>query len=183
MTNARLGGHRDGRRDEAAGQATFTVPRTPDETPISLPRPSAWAAGFIAAGGADVPTYGSAEWASLPANSPARVAACVRAAEAWRTYWDPDECARRLRVELKAVEDDDETWPAELVEQVHRSASRPSFADLCERRGEPEAKARAVSHRHRLGLSVGDGPQLHTDGRPVHYQRTRPQHLRAVVRD
>lgn len=47
-----------------------------------LPRSiRAWAQSLIAAGGSDVPAYGSARWQALAPDSPARVAACVMVAE------------------------------------------------------------------------------------------------------
>jgi hypothetical protein len=48
-----------------------------------LPLP--WAERLIASVDGPVPKYGSPAWTALPSNSPVRVAACVRAAEFWRT--------------------------------------------------------------------------------------------------
>lgn len=122
-----------------------------------------WAQSLIGAAEGPIPRYGSPEWADLPDTSRAKVAACVIAAEAWRTYWSPEEHERRLRTELEADwEDgiDEARWSPEIVAQVHRSANRPSFVDLCDRRGEHERAERARGHRRRLGLSVEDGTPL-----------------------
>jgi hypothetical protein len=54
---------------------------------VSLPLP--WAAELIFAVDGPVPAYGSPEWADLPDTSRAKVAACVVAAEAWRTRHHP----------------------------------------------------------------------------------------------
>lgn len=47
--------------------------------------PLSWAEQLIANGGPEVPEYGSRRWAELPDDSRAKVAACVVAAERWRT--------------------------------------------------------------------------------------------------
>lgn len=51
--------------------------------------PLSWARQLIANGGPCVPEYGSREWAELPDDSRAKIAACVAAAEKWRTrnHW------------------------------------------------------------------------------------------------
>lgn len=124
-------------------------PRTP---PLpGLPTPLHWTARFISAGGPDVPAFGSAAWQALP-DGPAKVAAVCLAAEAWRTYWEPAEHTRRLRLELdEAARVDaeeaelDATWTPVLTTAERRSyaADRPSYAELCERRGEPDKAASA----------------------------------------
>ncbi len=135
--------------------------------PVALP----WARALIDRASGLLPSYGSPEWDALP-DGPEKVAATVVAAEAWRTYWDPAECALRLRIELAAAHayEEQARWTPEVVERVRRTANQPSFMELCERRGEPEAKARAVAHRRRLGLPVADrddvdAPTHHVDGR------------------
>lgn len=119
-----------------------------------LPLPLPWARALIAAGGSDFPDYGTAAWAALDDRDPRKVAACVSAAECWRTSTDPAWVEWRLRTELDAAhaQDDDATWTPEVVAQVHRTANRPSYLELCERRGEPERAERARQQRHRLGL-------------------------------
>lgn len=59
-----------------------------------------WARHLLAAA-PDAPAYGSPEWLALPEGSPAKVAAVVRAAEAWAV--DGDELEGRLRVEVMAL--------------------------------------------------------------------------------
>ncbi|MCF6507380.1 hypothetical protein E9549_08160 [Blastococcus sp. MG754426] len=116
--------------------------------PSALP----WASALIQAAGQPIPDYGSAEWAALPDGSRAKVAACVIAAECWRTYTDPAEVALRLRIELDAARDYEEpaVWSPEIVAEVRRTADRPTFAELCERRGEPERAARARESAARM---------------------------------
>lgn len=113
-----------------------------------------WAAALIERATGFIPEYGSPEFEALPDNAPEKVASCVRAAEAWRVYFSPEEIARRLRMELEAAHlaDDAAVWSKEIVEQVHRSAGRPSYAELSERRGEPENVARGRAQQRRLGL-------------------------------
>jgi hypothetical protein len=139
--------------------------------PLLLP----WAQALIARATGPIPDYGSAEWERLPDSDPHKVAACVIASEAWRTYWSPEEHERRLRTELEASwpAEPEARWSPEVVDDVQRRAGRPSYAELSRRRGEPEAEARANGHRRRLGLSVedrGDAPTHHVDGRPVRYR-------------
>lgn len=50
-----------------------------------VPLPLSWARQLIAHAAGDVPEYGSPGWAGLPDDSREKVAACVLAAEAWRT--------------------------------------------------------------------------------------------------
>jgi hypothetical protein len=124
--------------------------RQPDLFPPRLP----WAAALIDAADGPVPGYGSPAWAALPDNSPAKVAAAVIAAESWRTYWAPEEHARRLATELAAAHaaEQDAHWSGEVVAAVHRSARRPRYSQLCERRGEPQRAERARQHERRMGL-------------------------------
>jgi hypothetical protein len=121
-----------------------------------LPTRLGWAAGLIDRAEGFIPEYGSPEFEALPDDSPERVASCVRAAEAWRVYFSPEEIARRLRAELEAAHlaDDEALWSEDVVDAVHRMANRPSFAELSVRRGEPERAERANGHRRRMGLAV-----------------------------
>lgn len=116
--------------------------------------PLPWARQLIANATGPIPEYGSAEWRALPDDSREKVAACIVAAECWRTYTDPAEVAWRLRADLGAREDDpdDARWSPEAVAEVHRTASRPSYAELCRRRGEPAREERAQRTYQRLGL-------------------------------
>ena len=114
----------------------------------ALPNALPWAAALIKAADGPIPEYGSAEWAALPDNSRAKVAACVLAAETLRTWMLPEEHARRLRAELEHKEP--ALWSPEIVQQVKRTADRPSYAELCDRRGEPEKASRAREHAARM---------------------------------
>lgn len=134
----------------SAGNPTDTALR-------GLPAAPPWAARFITAGGPDVPTYGSPAWDALPDDSRAKVAAVVVAAECWRTYTDPAEVAWRLRIEVDALRAEHEAaeaaeafWSPDVVAAVHRTANRPSYAELCDRRGEPDRAARAREHEARM---------------------------------
>jgi hypothetical protein len=49
------------------------------------PLPLRWARALIEGAGGHIPPYGSTEWSSLPDDSRIKVAACVIAAEHWRT--------------------------------------------------------------------------------------------------
>lgn len=114
----------------------------------ALPAALPWAAALIKAADGAIPEYGSPEWAALPDDSRVKVASCVLAAEALRTWMLPEEQYRRLRAELEYEEP--AIWSAEVVAAVHRVANRPSFAELSERRGEPEKAARAREHVTRM---------------------------------
>lgn len=118
-------------------------------TGTMVPRALDWARALIDAAEQPIPTYGSPEWAALPEDSRAKVAACVLAAECWRVELDPAWIAWRQFVELNPPEEP-AVWSPEIVDQVRRSANRPSFAELSRRRGEPEAEARAVAHERRM---------------------------------
>lgn len=50
-----------------------------------VPFPLSWARQLIANATGTIPEYGSAEWRALPDDSREKVAACVMAAERWRT--------------------------------------------------------------------------------------------------
>ena len=70
-----------------------------------LPFRIRWADALIASADGPVPEYGSAEWASLPDDDRRKVAACIEAAEKWRTRHHRDDAfpeapivrARRVR--------------------------------------------------------------------------------------
>ncbi len=54
-------------------------------TVLYAPFPLSWAKALIEGADGQTPEYGSAEWVRLPDDSRAKVAACVLAAEKWRT--------------------------------------------------------------------------------------------------
>lgn len=56
-----------------------------DATPDLIPFPLFWAKKLIDSASGPVPEYGSPEWSRLPDDDRRKVAACVRAAEEWRT--------------------------------------------------------------------------------------------------
>jgi hypothetical protein len=95
-----------------------------------------------------VPQYGSEEWQRLDDRDPRKVAATVIAAESWRTWWLPEEIAWRLRQEFEAANDFELTQ----TQREDYARRRPSFAELSERRSEPEAAARGRAQQRRLGL-------------------------------
>jgi hypothetical protein len=62
-------------------------------SPDLVPLPSFWAKSLIESADAPVPDYGSPEWSRLPDDDRRKVAACVQAAEAWRTRHHGPESA------------------------------------------------------------------------------------------
>lgn len=52
---------------------------------VVKPLPVRWATQLIANASGSFPTYGSAEWVALADDDRRKVAACVEAAECWRT--------------------------------------------------------------------------------------------------
>jgi hypothetical protein len=66
-----------------------------------------------------VPQYASPEWPARPVGSPRWLAAVLGAAEAWRTWTDPAEVARRLRVEIDAAGRDDEAGAGSHAPACH----------------------------------------------------------------
>lgn len=117
------------------------------ETLISRRLP--WAAARIDAAERPIPEYGSDEWAALPDNSRAKIAAVIIAAECWRAEIDPEWIAWRRFIELNPPEEP-AVWSPEVVAAVHRTANRPSLAELSRRRGEPDREARALQHEARM---------------------------------
>lgn len=97
-----------------------------------------WATSTIRAARAlgPLPRYGAPEWLNLDQADPRWLAAIVVAAEAWAI--DADNVADRLATELDAARAAAQTLAAEdvrtLTEQVRRTASRPTFAELRSRR-------------------------------------------------
>lgn len=55
-------------------------------------------------------------------------------------------------VQDEITADDDELW-SRAVHNVQATALRPTYATLCDRRGEPERAERARAHERRLGLA------------------------------
>lgn len=105
--------------------------------------------------GVDVPRYGSTEWDELDEQDPRRAAAVITAAEAWRRHCSPEQVAEDLRQQL--VDEEEAVWRRirELSWDLSASgdweaiARRPTYAELCDRRGEPE---RAASARKRWSV-------------------------------
>lgn len=106
--------------------------------------PNPWARRLLdRAADADLPEYGSLAWEQLADDDPAKVAACVAAAEAWRSYWSPGEHRRRLQVEvateraaLEAAERADaERWARAAERTVDGTARR-----LLQRPTEPTSR-------------------------------------------
>jgi hypothetical protein len=73
----------------------------------------------------------------------------------WRAYARgyEDGCARGYQLAVAAVEAADQAMWAECSRQVRARANSASYAQLCDRRGEPERAERARQHAHRLGLA------------------------------
>ena len=72
----------------------------------------------------------------------------------WRAYMRgyEDGCARgyeQHRAEIEAA--DDKLW-AECSRKVRAQANSSTYAQLCDRRGEPERAGAALAHARRLGL-------------------------------
>lgn len=107
-----------------------------------------------------IPVYGSDAWAALPADSPLRLAAAIRAAETWRA--DGDRAAERLAAELDAERN---TTRAELIDRVgaiayasaHRLTTGSSYAQLAAARGEP---GKATAARTRAARSAAAAPKV-----------------------
>jgi len=91
-----------------------------DRLPLDTTGRAEWATAIIERGLAagPLPVYGSAEWASLPPNSPQAVAATVVAAECWRDAGTPETIRRTVELEILAAE------------QVARSEQSAAFAEL-----------------------------------------------------
>ena len=92
--------------------------------------------------GRPVPLYGSPEWHALPNSDPRKSAAVWRAAECWRTYWEPDAVAARLADELEFLDH-------EVIRRIRATsyevasgadwrslAQQPTYATLAARRAE-----------------------------------------------
>jgi hypothetical protein len=91
-----------------------------------------------------VPQYASPEWHALPVGSPRWLAAVLVAAEAWRTWTDPAEVARRLRVKIDGAGRDDD------------QAGARSHAPACHIDGRPvryRAPLQAVPHPQDGGVT------------------------------
>lgn len=64
-----------------------------------------------------------------------------------------DGYGRGHRDAVAEIEAADEAMWAEAVRRVHAVAKSPSYATLCDRRGEPDRAERARTHERRLGLA------------------------------
>ena len=108
--------------------------------------PDSWAAALIARGRAigPIPRFGDAAWQRLEPSDPRAVAAVAVAAECWRQESDPARLAERLRAALDVACSVEQAREAEeFAALVRVLARRPTYAALCDRRGEPERAAHA----------------------------------------
>ncbi len=73
----------------------------------------------------------------------------------WRAYMRgyEDGCARGYELAVAAVEAADQAMWADSSRTVRAQANSPTYAQLCDRRGEPHRAARARMHERRLGLA------------------------------
>ncbi|MGE5698336.1 MAG: hypothetical protein ACM4D3_24730 [Candidatus Sericytochromatia bacterium] len=83
-----------------------------------------WARSLIHAGQrrGELPRYGDETWLRLDDRDPRKVAACVVAAEAWRTDGLDTEC--RLQTELESTRAHDEAVDAEIEQRAIRIVSQ-----------------------------------------------------------
>lgn len=130
-----------------AATANSSLPTLPAGTDQVRQR-QAWARRMIRAATGPIPCYGSRTWAALPETDRRRVAAVVVAAEAWQQQCD--ELPGRLGQEIATMRAEQQQHEAasfaEMAAGVRRLASVPSFAELCDRRGEPERAQRSRAH-------------------------------------
>jgi hypothetical protein len=95
-----------------------------------------------------IPRYGSPEWDALPDQDPRRAAAILIAAEAWRDHCSPVRVAEDMRDSLTEISDVIAHMFVGTSHDVAQAVdweaifSRPTFAELCERRGEPQRARR-----------------------------------------
>jgi hypothetical protein len=147
----------DERRPEApheipATASTVSVPQ-PADTDLQPPELTPLARLLIGRvpPGQGCPRYGTDEWHALPDQDPRRAAAVMRAAEAWRRHCSPWQVAQDMRDSLAEIRD---VIAYTFVQTSHDVAEaeaadwdaifdRPTFAELCDRRGEPERAERA----------------------------------------
>lgn len=135
-------------------------PAPPVLAPDTGPVP-AWSAGLLQRGGPEVPEYGSPAWLELPEDSPAKVAATVAAAEAWRVTTHPAAVADRLTLELAAARHAAEVEAEAAAAlafrcvsaDVQARAGRPTQAELAQQRGDHVGLARAWEQADRLDVA------------------------------
>jgi len=74
----------------------------------------------------------------------------------WRAYLRgyTDGCAAGYELHRAEIEAADQAMWAECSRQVRARANSASYAQLCDRRGEPHRAARARMHARRLGLAT-----------------------------
>lgn len=103
--------------------------------------------------GQPIPAYGSPDWDALPDQDPRRAASIIRAAEAWRDHLSPERVAEDLRRQL-ADEDQavrrrirETSWDVAAAADWEQLSRTPTFAELCDRRGQHDRaeRARAVT--------------------------------------
>lgn len=106
-----------------------------------------------------IPRYGTPEWAALPQTDPRHAAAVVIAAEAWRDHCSPERIAEDMSREMQERRDAiaaaclESSWDVGQAADWEQLFRRPTYADLCERRNEPE-KARLQREKLReLGVA------------------------------
>lgn len=104
-----------------------------------------WAERMLRLASGPVPSYGSAAWHRLAETDPTRVAGVVIAAEAWARHAEQLEDTLRLEVSAShaAHQEAEAERFAVTAADVRRHASLPSFAELCERRGEHDRAQRS----------------------------------------
>jgi hypothetical protein len=96
-----------------------------------------------------IPRYASAEWDALPDGDPRRAAAVAISAEAWANHCSPWQIAQDMRDSLAEIQDVIAQTFVGTSHDVAEAAdweaifARPTFAELCDRRGEPERAERA----------------------------------------
>ncbi|HEX7461777.1 MAG TPA: hypothetical protein VF317_06360 [Dermatophilaceae bacterium] len=121
-----------------------TIPARPDRErptgPLVVTAATDRASSIIGRGRlvGPLPTYGSAEWAALPLNSPQAIAATVVAAECWRAAGTPAMIRRTVELELLAnrqLENAERSAAfAELAATVRHLSMVPTQDELAHRR-------------------------------------------------
>jgi hypothetical protein len=124
------------------------VPLEPTTDPRPITPLAARLIGRVADRGT-IPKYGSSEWDALPDQDPRRAAAVVVAAEAWRDHCSPERVAADMLAEMVHVDLEiarrvrEASWDVSAARDWAALAQSPTFAELCERRGEPVRAQRA----------------------------------------
>jgi len=121
-------------------------------TELDIARRKQWAAAMIRAADGPIPRYGDAAWHAMVETDRRRVASAVRAAECHQQ--ECDDLVTRLHREIadgravfEQLEVEDFT---EMAKGVRRLASVPTYAELADRRGQPERAERARARARRM---------------------------------